>query len=48
MLKTVYKFLELMKAQRRKLYLSFLFNFLDGIFIMIPNSEQGDRHPWNQ
>ena len=36
MLKTVYKFLELMKAQRRKLYLSFLFNFLDGIFIMIP------------
>ncbi|WP_329886432.1 ABC transporter ATP-binding protein [Pseudoramibacter faecis] len=36
MLKTVYKFLELMKAQRRKLYLSFLFNFLDGIFIMLP------------
>ena len=36
MLKTVYKFLELMKAQRRRLYLSFLFNFLDGIFIMIP------------
>ena len=36
MLKTVYKFLELMNAQRRKLYLSFLFNFLDGIFIMIP------------
>ena len=36
MLKTVYNFLELMKAQRRKLYLSFLFNFLDGIFIMIP------------
>ncbi|ERJ83058.1 ABC transporter, ATP-binding protein [Peptostreptococcaceae bacterium oral taxon 113 str. W5053] len=36
MLKTVYKFLGLMKAQRRKLYLSFLFNFLDGIFIMIP------------
>ena len=36
MIKTVYKFLELMKAQRRKLYLSFLFNFLDGIFIMIP------------
>ena len=36
MLKTVYKFLEMMKAQRRKLYLSFLFNFLDGIFIMIP------------
>lgn len=36
MLKTVYKFLELMKAQCRKLYLSFLFNFLDGIFIMIP------------
>ncbi len=36
MLKTVYKFLELMKAQHRKLYLSFLFNFLDGIFIMIP------------
>lgn len=36
MLKTVYKFLELMKAQRKRLYLSFLFNFLDGIFIMIP------------
>ncbi|MBL6466449.1 MAG: ABC transporter ATP-binding protein [Peptostreptococcus stomatis] len=25
-----------MKAQRKRLYLSFLFNFLDGIFIMIP------------
>lgn len=36
MLKTVCKFLELMKAQRNRLYLSFLFNFLDGIFIMIP------------
>ena len=36
MLKTVYKFLDLMKAQRKRLYLSFLFNFLDGIFIMIP------------
>ena len=36
MLKTVYKFLELMKAQHKRLYLSFLFNFLDGIFIMIP------------
>ena len=36
MLKTVYKFLELMKAQRKRFYLSFLFNFLDGIFIMIP------------
>ena len=36
MLKTVYKFLELMKVQRKRLYLSFLFNFLDGIFIMIP------------
>ena len=36
MIKTVYKFLELMKAQRKRLYLSFLFNFLDGIFIMIP------------
>ncbi|MDO4721132.1 MAG: ABC transporter ATP-binding protein [Peptostreptococcaceae bacterium] len=36
MLKTVYKFLELMKAQRKRLCLSFLFNFLDGIFIMIP------------
>ncbi|WP_428771300.1 ABC transporter ATP-binding protein [Treponema sp. HNW] len=36
MLKTVYKFLGLMKTQYKRLYLSFLFNFLDGIFIMIP------------
>lgn len=36
MLKTVYKFLELMNTQRRRLYLSFFFDFLDGILIMVP------------
>ena len=36
MLNTVNNFLNLMKGQRNKLYLSFFLNFVDGILIMLP------------
>lgn len=36
MLNTVNNFLNLMKGQRNKLYLSFFLNFIDGLLIMLP------------